>query len=293
MTTLPQTSEDGTVKIWDIRAPGCQREYVGRAAVNSVCLHPNQTELISGDQNGNVRVWDLTANACSCELVPEGGTAIRSVSAASDGSMVVAANNNGTCYVWRLLSASVPCSTPSVTRQRKEQEREEMMSMVENNQEGQPHFVDEREVTTENQDLVEQQQAEKQEVVQELESEAITESQKYADADNGNENGVAYGNENLNPEFLYNENEDESFDTSTYDNNTFHENDGDQQEERAEQDKIIVSQYQDPPETEPEHHLSIEHMEQQQQTTTMFEPLHKLQAHDGYILKCLISPDVR
>ena len=43
-------SEDGTVKIWDIRAPGCQREYVGRAGVNTVCLHPNQTELISGDQ---------------------------------------------------------------------------------------------------------------------------------------------------------------------------------------------------------------------------------------------------
>ncbi|KAL0334283.1 UNVERIFIED_CONTAM: Target of rapamycin complex subunit LST8 [Sesamum angustifolium] len=71
-------SEDGTVKIWDLRAPGCQREYESRAAVNTVVLHPNQTELISGDQNGNIRVWDLTANACSCELTmynsgPRGG----------------------------------------------------------------------------------------------------------------------------------------------------------------------------------------------------------------------------
>ncbi|KAG9134981.1 hypothetical protein Leryth_001260 [Lithospermum erythrorhizon] len=61
-------SEDGTVKIWDLRAPGYQREYESRAAVNTVVLHPNQTELISGDQNGNIRVWDLTANSCSCEL---------------------------------------------------------------------------------------------------------------------------------------------------------------------------------------------------------------------------------
>ncbi|MBA0551282.1 hypothetical protein Gorai_023494, partial [Gossypium raimondii] len=61
-------SEDGTVKIWDLRAPGCQREYESRGAVNTVVLHPNQTELISGDQNGNIRVWDLTANSCSCEL---------------------------------------------------------------------------------------------------------------------------------------------------------------------------------------------------------------------------------
>lgn len=41
-------SEDGTVKIWDLRAPGCQREYASRGAVNSVVLHPNQGELISG-----------------------------------------------------------------------------------------------------------------------------------------------------------------------------------------------------------------------------------------------------
>jgi target of rapamycin complex subunit LST8 len=27
--------------------------------------------------------------------------------------------------------------------------------------------------------------------------------------------------------------------------------------------------------------------------STNFEPLHRLKAHDGYILKCLISPDVR
>ena len=36
------------MKIWDLRAPGCQREYESRAAVNTVVLHPNQGELISG-----------------------------------------------------------------------------------------------------------------------------------------------------------------------------------------------------------------------------------------------------
>ena len=35
-------SEDGTVKIWDLRASGFQREYESRGAVNSVVLHPNQ-----------------------------------------------------------------------------------------------------------------------------------------------------------------------------------------------------------------------------------------------------------
>ncbi|CAH1421188.1 unnamed protein product [Lactuca virosa] len=66
-------------------------------------LHPNQIELISGDQNGDIRVWDLTTNSCSCELVPEVDTSVRSLTMMWDGSLVVAANNKGTCYVWRLL----------------------------------------------------------------------------------------------------------------------------------------------------------------------------------------------
>jgi target of rapamycin complex subunit LST8 len=94
-------SEDGTVRLWDLRAPGCAREYASRAPVTTVALHPNQGELVSGDAAGNVRVWDLTAGACSCELVPEVGTAVRSLSVALDGSLLVAANSAGTCYVWR------------------------------------------------------------------------------------------------------------------------------------------------------------------------------------------------
>ena len=41
-------SEDGTVRLWDLRAPGCTREYASKAPVNTVVLHPNQGELISG-----------------------------------------------------------------------------------------------------------------------------------------------------------------------------------------------------------------------------------------------------
>ena len=57
--------------------------------------HETQMQLPPGDQHGNIRVWDLTANACSCELVPEVGTAVRSLTVALDGSLVVAANNQG------------------------------------------------------------------------------------------------------------------------------------------------------------------------------------------------------
>ncbi|CAN8314712.1 unnamed protein product [Cochlearia groenlandica] len=106
-------SQGGAIKIWDFRTPRnifdkeiCteyfRKEYESDYAVNTVVLHPNQTELISGDENGAIRVWDLRADACSRELVPEVGTPIRSLSVKWDGTMMVAANNRGTCYIWRL-----------------------------------------------------------------------------------------------------------------------------------------------------------------------------------------------
>ena len=47
-------------------------------------------------------MWDLNAGACSCELVPDVGVAIRSICISGDGTLVVAANSNGVCYVWKL-----------------------------------------------------------------------------------------------------------------------------------------------------------------------------------------------
>jgi WD40 repeat protein len=38
-----------------------------------------------------------------CKLLPQVGTAVRSLTVALDGSLVVAGNNTGTCYVWRMM----------------------------------------------------------------------------------------------------------------------------------------------------------------------------------------------
>ncbi|KAE9406739.1 WD40 repeat-like protein [Gymnopus androsaceus JB14] len=92
-------SEDGTIKIWDLRSGHLHRTYDNGNAVNDVCL-------ISCDQAGSIKQWDLSENICSHELTPAGKTPIRSVSLALDGSCLVAGNNKGQCYVWKVNDES-------------------------------------------------------------------------------------------------------------------------------------------------------------------------------------------
>ncbi|KXS11860.1 WD40 repeat-like protein [Gonapodya prolifera JEL478] len=97
-------SEDGTVKVWDVRAPTPQRDLPIKHPVSDCVIHPNLGELISCDASGSVRVWDLGETRCTLELVPEEDVAARSVAVNSDGSVLVAANNKGRFFVWRLKS---------------------------------------------------------------------------------------------------------------------------------------------------------------------------------------------
>lgn len=106
-------SEDGTVKLWDLRSPTCSRSFDSRGPVNSVSLHPNQAEILSGDQNGSVKVWDLGSSRCINDLTPDAHfgpgqpssgnhsrVAIQSVDVSEDGRTAVAANNHGEVFVW-------------------------------------------------------------------------------------------------------------------------------------------------------------------------------------------------
>lgn len=97
------SSEDGTVKIWDVRSGSVQRNYSHGSPVNDVVIHPNQGELISCDRAGTVRVWDLGENKCSHQLIPEEDVSVASVTVASDGTMLCAGNNAGSVFVWRMI----------------------------------------------------------------------------------------------------------------------------------------------------------------------------------------------
>ena len=53
-------SEDGTLKLWDLRCDRSFQSFNVQAPVNSVALRVDREEIVSGDANGMVKLWDLT-----------------------------------------------------------------------------------------------------------------------------------------------------------------------------------------------------------------------------------------
>jgi G protein beta subunit-like protein len=97
--------EDCSARIWDLkmRNLSCQRIFQANAPVNSVCLHPNQQELIVGDQNGVIHRWNLK-NDESEQLIPEPGVAIQHIDIDPVGGYMAVVNSKGKCYIWSLTT---------------------------------------------------------------------------------------------------------------------------------------------------------------------------------------------
>ena len=126
-------SEDGTVKLWDLRNPTYSRSFDVKAPVRSVTLRNDRDEIISGDAAGKVTVWDLGGNGRSNENYMGGNnksksgkgetgylhqvqpgrgkhggcllqTSIQAVDISDDSRTFAAVSNHGTVYIWDPIS---------------------------------------------------------------------------------------------------------------------------------------------------------------------------------------------
>lgn len=99
--------EDCRVRIWDLKAhttPKRQFELICPAAINSICLHPNQVEIAVAMQNGGVMLWDVKSESHE-QLIPEVDASVQDVAISPDGAYLAGLNNKGVCYIWSLTSS--------------------------------------------------------------------------------------------------------------------------------------------------------------------------------------------
>jgi len=97
-------SEDGSVKIWDLRNPNAVHDFEYKEACTCVVLHPNQKHLLCSHQNGELRVLDQQTGQVLHSVYPDGETSIQSVSIDSSGRYFSAVNNKGMCMVYEIGS---------------------------------------------------------------------------------------------------------------------------------------------------------------------------------------------
>lgn len=62
-------STDGTIRIWDFPGLKCQKEFTNKFGINRAVLHPNQAEILFGDEAGYIKVLDLLKGTFTIEMV--------------------------------------------------------------------------------------------------------------------------------------------------------------------------------------------------------------------------------
>mmetsp|Transcript_29857 Transcript_29857/g.77064 ORF Transcript_29857/g.77064 Transcript_29857/m.77064 type:complete len:325 (-) Transcript_29857:277-1251(-) len=93
--------EDGSAKVWDLRATKNQTSFNINEPITSATLHPNQVHIFIGDQSGRITVWDVRSSKPLKELHPD-DKAVGSLSISSDGSFFAAASQSGYVSIWRM-----------------------------------------------------------------------------------------------------------------------------------------------------------------------------------------------
>ncbi|KAK7573855.1 hypothetical protein V9T40_011046 [Parthenolecanium corni] len=105
------TGEDCSCRIWDLRNRKitCHRRFDTTSVINYAVLHPNQTDIIMGDDSGMIHTWNLKTDRNE-QLLPEPEATIQCVAIDPSGTYLAAVNNAGRCHVWN-LSTNAPNGT--------------------------------------------------------------------------------------------------------------------------------------------------------------------------------------
>jgi len=116
-------SEDGSVKIWDLRNPNPIHDFDHKEPCTCVLLHPNQKHLFCSYQNGELRILDQQNGSVIHSFFPEGETSIQSISVDPTGHYLCAVNSKGMCMVYVIDGADASFVNPKLVKKWKAHDR--------------------------------------------------------------------------------------------------------------------------------------------------------------------------
>jgi len=92
-------SDDGTVKLWDMRVKSAQKTFNNRYAVTAVCFSAQNDQIFAGGIDNAIKVWDLRKSDVHMYL--EGHEdSITGVKLSPDGSYLLSNSMDNTVRIW-------------------------------------------------------------------------------------------------------------------------------------------------------------------------------------------------
>ncbi|WP_165634737.1 NB-ARC domain-containing protein [Thermostaphylospora chromogena] len=107
-TTAITGSDDGSVRVWDLRN-GSEPRILPTGPVQAVAMNADGTTAITGSDDGSVRVWDLrNGSEPLLQTLTGHDGAVEAVAISADGTTAITGSDDGSVRVWDLRNGSEP-----------------------------------------------------------------------------------------------------------------------------------------------------------------------------------------
>ncbi|PVU92730.1 hypothetical protein BB561_003652 [Smittium simulii] len=120
MRYLVTSSEDKSMRIWNLRTGACEQVIENNTVFNDVAIYPgfNHDIILSCDQGGFIKVWCVSKKKVLLQLELETQLviirrSIRTIALSPDGTLIAAGGNNGQVLVWRLTISQTFSENPT------------------------------------------------------------------------------------------------------------------------------------------------------------------------------------
>ncbi len=100
--TLASSSEDQTIKLWDLSTDQCLKTLTGHQGwVKSIAFSPNGKLLASGSFDHTIKVWDVETSACLRTLSGHAST-VTAIAFNPDGDALASSSYDQTLKLWNV-----------------------------------------------------------------------------------------------------------------------------------------------------------------------------------------------